>query len=102
MRLIDADKLETDTIYATHLNHVECGYHYSYSEGRINEAPTVEAIPVEWLRQKYGWLTMVHEIIADWRNEQARLFEKQITEECTSAERFAEWEKENEDPSIKL
>lgn len=50
MRLIDADKLETDTIYATHLNHVECGYHYSYSEGRINEAPTINAIPIEWIK----------------------------------------------------
>lgn len=51
MRLIDADKLETDTIYATHLNHVECGYHYSYSEGRINEAPTVDAIPIKWIKR---------------------------------------------------
>ena len=35
-------------------------------------------------------------MLEDWEEEQASLFEKKITKECTSAERFAEWEKENE------
>jgi len=62
MRLIDADDL-----IITILTHDLCDTEQIDKD--ILEAPTVEAIPIEWIRQKYGWLTMVHEIIADWRNE---------------------------------
>ena len=74
-------------------------------KGRIER---VEAIPKEWIK-KYnrvrGWEVTVttqnaiDNMLNAWDEEQARLFEKQITEECTSAERFEEWEKENESRS---
>ena len=35
----------------------------------VLEAPTVDAIPVEWIRDHYGWLTMAHEIIKEWEKE---------------------------------
>lgn len=76
MRLIDADKLETDTVYATHLHHAESGYHYSYSEGVINEAPTVQAIPIEWIKEwseafyegmnPKGWKRVTDYMLEDW------------------------------------
>lgn len=57
-------------------------------------------IPIEWIKQywdihRVGNMTIWNMLNA-WDEEQARLFEKQITEECTSAERFVSWEKENE------
>ena len=58
MRLIDADKLLPKLWVC-----------YEENKPIVDAEPTVEAIPIEWLRQKYGWLTMVHEIIADWRKE---------------------------------
>ena len=98
MRLIDADKLETDTIYATHLNHVECGYHYSYSEGIINEAPTVNAIPIEWIKnyienqykEGHNYTKFIIEEMAGYGNnfyyDKARHIKEMLME----------WEKENE------
>lgn len=38
----------------------------------IANAPTVEAIPVEWIKERYGWLTMAHEIIKEWERENAK------------------------------
>ncbi len=73
-RLIDADKLETDTVYATHLNHAESGYHYSYSEGAINEAPTVDAIPIEWLIEKYNNAETLGWGIDDWSEKDCYRF----------------------------
>lgn len=31
-----------------------------------------EYIPIEWLKKKYGWLTMTGEIIKDWEKENAK------------------------------
>lgn len=67
MKLINADKLTADYIVASTTTNTQC-YRY-ISKEQVENAPTVDAIPIEWLRRKYGWLTMVHEIIADWRNE---------------------------------
>lgn len=60
-------------------------------------------IPVEWLLEKSRKLPFtsekgmyIDEILEEWEEEQASLFEKKIIEECISAERFADWEKENE------
>jgi len=50
-RLIDANKLEPDTCYARSLNKAESLYDYSYSERQINDAPTVDAIPIEWINR---------------------------------------------------
>ena len=45
MRLIDAEKLRPDTT-----SYNTCGWPFtSFSEKQIYEAPTVEAIPIEWL-----------------------------------------------------
>ena len=67
MRLVDVDELiEYFDGDLEGYDNREYILHMLDSKGR---SARVEAIPVEWLRQKYGWLTMVHEIIADWRNE---------------------------------
>lgn len=29
----------------------------------------VKAIPIEWIKEHYGWLTMASEIIKDWEAE---------------------------------
>ena len=62
-----------------------------------------KAIPIEFIeafKKEFRAVASVKAVIEwlleKWEDEQARLFEKQITEECVSAERFAEWEKENE------
>lgn len=51
MRLIDADKLNLDICIAKSLNKAESTYDYAYSEKMIEKAPTVEAIPVEWIEE---------------------------------------------------
>lgn len=50
MRLIDADKLQADNCFARNLNKAVSTYDYYYSEIDIEKAPTVEAIPREWIR----------------------------------------------------
>lgn len=76
MRLIDADKLElkhfvqrvteqpisyegTQPIYAN----------YDIIAYDVDNAPTVKAIPIEWIKKHYGWLTMASEMIEDWEKE---------------------------------
>ena len=68
MRLIDADEAEKAVV----------GYRY-VAERRIRGVPTVEAIPIEWLK---AWSKMyleptkeytdiIEDIINDWREEQS-------------------------------
>ena len=38
-------------------------------ESAVEEQPTVKAIPIEWIKEHYGWLTMAGEIIKDWEAE---------------------------------
>lgn len=69
MRLIDADKIETTAVLRLKLQHANSRYYYFYEEETIEKAPTVKAIPVEWIEKRYGWLTMAGEIIKDWEAE---------------------------------
>jgi len=72
MRLIDADKLPaTCTVSVANGNIETTGW---ISAERINEAPTVEAIPVEWIYENAGkyfsGLEVLHlyKMIEDWEN----------------------------------
>lgn len=49
MRLIDADKLETSAVLGVKLQHADSNYYYFYEEETITNAPTVKAIPIEWI-----------------------------------------------------
>lgn len=56
MRLIDADALYNGAMkdeyfdYVEHDNHGRESFAYSCAMQRLAEAPTIDAIPVEWLR----------------------------------------------------
>lgn len=53
MRLIDADKLKLEQIARIQLGEMQEYFAlYSYSKNQIEEAPAVEAIPIDWLMQK--------------------------------------------------
>lgn len=76
-----------------------------YLELGLNSvAKELNVILAEWEKQRLDailpncvdWARNMHKLCKACEEEQARLFEKQITEECTSAERFADWEKEHE------
>ena len=79
MRLIDTDKLELKETVRIQL----CGLKeyvalYSYTKEQIEEAPTVKAIPIEWI-EKYIWSADTHE------------------EKETLRKMYISWEKENEE-----
>ena len=104
MRLIDAD--EVIKFYNEEFPSLDNGVHWSRNDIIMNlhNIPTVEAIPIKYIeafKKEFRAVASVKAVIEwlleKWEDEQARLFEKQITEECVSAERFAEWEKENAD-----
>lgn len=42
-----------------------------FNEGLLTglKAAGKNAIPIEWIKERYGWLTMAHEIIKDWERE---------------------------------
>lgn len=81
MRLINADKLEIDICYARSLNKAESIYDYSYSEKQIQNAPTVKAIPTEWIEQFMNRFkldmvisdeyALLHFMLTEWENENA-------------------------------
>lgn len=48
-RLIDADKLETTAVFRLQLQHAMSRYYYFYEEETIQKAPTVIAIPIDWI-----------------------------------------------------
>lgn len=85
MRLIDADKLELKETVRIQL----CGLKeyvalYSFTKDQIEEAPTINAIPIEWIRKQieeenYRMLLIDH---VEWHSCLSWLLEK--------------WEKENE------
>lgn len=50
-RYIDADALVTDISFFDGEN-----FHYGYSQGTIESAPTVDAVPVEWIENYVKWL----------------------------------------------
>ncbi len=49
MRIIDADELEPTAVLGVQLQHADSRYYYFYEEETIKNAPTVEAIPIEWI-----------------------------------------------------
>lgn len=59
-RLIDADELKVNCV---------CLNAFCVDGRTIENAPTVEAIPIEWIKKHYGWLTMASEMIEDWVKE---------------------------------
>lgn len=67
MKLIDADKLKVEVV---HSGNIVCLPHFSLEQ--IDNAPTVKAIPIEWIKKHYGWLTMANEIIKDWEKHESR------------------------------
>ena len=83
MRLIDADKLETTAVLGVQLQHADSRYYYFYEEETIEKAPTVKAIPIDWLVTKakemvltqgtkfYSILDLpiVYDLIREWRKE---------------------------------
>ncbi len=82
MRLIDADKLETTAVLGVQLQHADSRYYYFYEEETIQKAPTVKAIPIEWIEMflevnypiesPYGTKAYFHDfmkgMIKEWKN----------------------------------
>ena len=85
MRLIDADKLKTTAVLGVQLQHADSRYYYFYEEEIIEKAPTVEAIPIEWIekwsRQFYDkngryngeGYDSVWDLLEDWGKENANI-----------------------------
>ena len=71
MRLIDVSKMMPDACLATALDKGESFFSYFYSENRIENAPTIKAIPIKWLKQweKNYNETVIKEILEDWEKE---------------------------------
>lgn len=72
MRLIDADKLETTAVLGVQLQHADSRYYYFYEEDTIEKAPTVKAIPVEYIeafKKKVRHIAPAKEVI-DWLLEE--------------------------------
>lgn len=69
MRIIDAD--EVIRFYNEQFPDLDSGVHWSRNDIIMNldNIPTIEAVPTEWLEKNYGWLTMTGEIIKDWEKE---------------------------------
>ena len=74
MRLIDADKLETTAVLGVQLQHADSRYYYFYEEETVDKAPTIKAIPIEWI-EEWGWKNGMSEsmslrvMIDDWEKE---------------------------------
>lgn len=75
-RLIDANELKVDISITRLFSETDALYVEAYSEELINDAPTVEAIPIEWIKE---WLTnrllyddSVCGLLEDWRKEKER------------------------------
>lgn len=111
MRLIDPDrvrefntKVAADGYSITFKTYDRKAYEQVQSLCRLLvDGKDGEAIPIEYIeafKKKVRHIApakaVIDWLIENWEDEQARLFEKQITEECVSAERFADWGKENE------
>ena len=79
MRLIDADKLEATAVLGVQLQHADSRYYYFYEEETIEKAPTVKAIPIEWIEQfmnrfRLDMVTsdeyaLLHFMLTEWEKE---------------------------------
>lgn len=80
MRLIDADEalnlIDGETKVETNSNVKAFNDALEVAIQIIDTQKTVEAIPIEWIKKHYGWLTMAGEMIEDWEKEN----EKQTVE----------------------
>jgi len=84
MRLVNADKLEADMYHNafeidTDLQKWDsgCWIRYKMFENVINEQPTVEAIPIEWMKQWYrnrGWIRNYEfeRMLNEWEEENGK------------------------------
>lgn len=64
MRLIDADEIvNTEFLYIKNKTVIE------FLKDVVGGWNTVKAIPIEWIKEHYGWLTMAGEIIKEWEAE---------------------------------
>jgi hypothetical protein len=85
MRLIDADALYNGSMkkeyfsFVEHDNHGKESFAYSCAMQRLVEAPTIDAIPLDWLREKMrGYasalksteLSAVVTVMSMWEKEQ--------------------------------
>ena len=87
MRLIDADALYNGTMkdeyfdYVSHDNHGRESFAYSCAMQRLAEAPTIDAIPVEWIEN----------MLKEWRKSSASF------ETCGAiSAMLVRWQKEQE------
>ena len=85
MRLIDAEKLETTAVLGVQLQHADSRYYYFYEEETITNAPTVKAIPIEWIQNKY---------IERWKKAEMGRHDFQFVEVIDDL--LEMWEKESE------
>lgn len=73
MKLIDRDKFISD-MFDLYIEQKwkPSDIHFSLLDVRNNidfKGYEVKAIPIEWIKKHYGWLTMAGEIIKDWEAE---------------------------------
>ena len=76
MRLIDADELEPDVRWSDYFDEFT-----GYSISQVNDAQTIEAIPIEWMKTaltKYCakgsiYYEVVDLLLKDWEKENALL-----------------------------
>lgn len=77
MRLIDADKLKPSLIAELVCDDGNDEEDIiAYKIETIENAPTVEAIPIEWLKENYGNLQIVRYIMKDWEIEKCTIQKK--------------------------
>ena len=75
MRLINADSIKFRPYYDDYvdydgyINDLKTWQLDDILSDRVDNAPTVKAIPIEWIKKHYGWLTMASEMIEDWVKE---------------------------------
>ena len=86
MRLIDADKLETTAVLGVQLQHADSRYYYFYEEETIEKAPTVKAIPIEWIEK---WSEKFYKVINGTRYYMGDGYD-------TVWDMLEDWEKEND------
>ena len=68
MRLIDADKLPIFS-QIERITENEITYTCWISTKAIENAPTVESIPIEWIEQYRYFNGLIDKMIEDWRTE---------------------------------
>lgn len=89
MRLIDADETVRQLELEAYIYEQTESHGYRYAQGLIEDQPTVEAIPIEWLKKQIENLPYSHswELGEEWKAKYAT---------CLMV-LLEEWEKENAD-----